>query len=158
MKMALRACADRVSGNGNDITLLLPLLHMTVRDWYDDDEFDNEEEKGIGGGGGGDEAKAMDAKENDEATEENSPSEKDENDNTMEKNLPTKDGTSMGFTTHVGMSTSDRILESIRESIRDMTVVELRKELKKRKLKVGGLKRVLQERLVNDLKRDAGLA
>mmetsp|Transcript_2525 Transcript_2525/g.5437 ORF Transcript_2525/g.5437 Transcript_2525/m.5437 type:complete len:608 (-) Transcript_2525:140-1963(-) len=155
MKMALKACADRISGNGNDITLLLPVLHMTVRDWYDDDEFDDEDI------GGGDDAKELDAGEN-EATEEE---EEDgltlgkwEKDHSMEEDLPSKDGTSMGITTHVGMSTSDRILESIRESIRDMTVVELRKELKKRKLKVGGLKTVLQERLVNDLKRDAGLA
>jgi len=37
MKMALRLCPS--NGNGSDIIQILPLLHMSVRDWFDDDEF-----------------------------------------------------------------------------------------------------------------------
>ncbi|KAL7546670.1 hypothetical protein ACHAWF_010002 [Thalassiosira exigua] len=41
MKAALRAGADGVGGNNDrDVTYLLPVIHVTVRDWYDDDEFE----------------------------------------------------------------------------------------------------------------------
>mmetsp|Transcript_9940 Transcript_9940/g.15275 ORF Transcript_9940/g.15275 Transcript_9940/m.15275 type:complete len:433 (-) Transcript_9940:1510-2808(-) len=42
MKMALRLCPS--SGRGDDIIHTLPLLHMSVRDWFDDDEFEPVEE------------------------------------------------------------------------------------------------------------------
>jgi tetratricopeptide (TPR) repeat protein len=35
MKMALRLCPS--IGNGNDIIHTLPMMHMVVRDWFDDD-------------------------------------------------------------------------------------------------------------------------
>jgi len=38
MKMALRLRPS--SGKGGDIIHTLPLLHMSVRDWFDDDDFD----------------------------------------------------------------------------------------------------------------------
>ena len=38
MKMALKTFADKISGNSQDITFLLPVIHMTIRDWYDDDD------------------------------------------------------------------------------------------------------------------------
>ena len=38
MKMAIKTFAYKVSGNSQDITYLLPVIHMTVRDWYDDDD------------------------------------------------------------------------------------------------------------------------
>jgi hypothetical protein len=41
MKMALQMCANKISGNSQDITYLLPVIHMTIRDWYDDDDFDD---------------------------------------------------------------------------------------------------------------------
>jgi hypothetical protein len=41
MKMALQLCANKISGNSQDITYLLPVIHMTIRDWYDDDDFDS---------------------------------------------------------------------------------------------------------------------
>jgi hypothetical protein len=37
--MALRTCP---SGNADDIVHTLPLLHMTQRDWFDNDEFEPE--------------------------------------------------------------------------------------------------------------------
>ena len=45
MKMALKTCADSISGNSQDITYLLPVIHMKMRDWYDEDnDFNNEED------------------------------------------------------------------------------------------------------------------
>lgn len=40
MKMALRLCPS--SGNANDIIHTLPLLHMSMRDWFDDDDFEGD--------------------------------------------------------------------------------------------------------------------
>ena len=38
MKMAIRLCPS--SGNGSDIIHTLPMLHMSRRDWFDDESFD----------------------------------------------------------------------------------------------------------------------
>lgn len=40
MKMALKLCPS--SGKSDDIVHTLPLLHMSVRNWFDDDEFDDD--------------------------------------------------------------------------------------------------------------------
>lgn len=40
MKMALRLCPS--SGKSDDIVHTLPLLHMSIRDWFDDSEFDED--------------------------------------------------------------------------------------------------------------------
>jgi hypothetical protein len=40
MKMALRLCPS--SGKSADIVHTLPLLHMSVRDWFDDDDFEED--------------------------------------------------------------------------------------------------------------------
>jgi len=106
MKTALKTCANSISGNNQDITFLLPVIHMTIRDWYDDDEFYSveayEEEGSLAGG-------KYDAK-------------------------------------------SEVTTDQLRESIKNMRVVDLKGELRRRKLKVSGSKEELQERLVHDLK------
>ena len=38
--MALRLCPS--SGKSDDIIHTLPLLHMTVRDWFDEDDFEKD--------------------------------------------------------------------------------------------------------------------
>jgi tetratricopeptide (TPR) repeat protein len=40
MKMALKLCPS--SGKSDDIIHTLPLLHMSVRDWFDDDDFEED--------------------------------------------------------------------------------------------------------------------
>lgn len=39
MKMALQLCPS--AGNGGDIVHTLPMLHMSQRDWFDDDDFES---------------------------------------------------------------------------------------------------------------------
>ena len=149
MKMALKACANSISGNNQDITYLLPVIHMTVRDWYDDDELNleeeddddsNDNEHNDQGGGGG---RWGDMKETIDITAEGM--------NTRRERIEKKNDIN-------SKATPDQLVQSIRRSIQDLRVVDLREELKKRKLKVGGSKKELQKRLINDLKKDAGIA
>ena len=137
MKMALKTCANSITGNSQDITYLLPVIHMTIRDWYDDDEFeeedndldgDNDIEQVVNGEGaklaineGGDAV----------ATAENANSSK-------------------------VVVALEKLEQRLRESIKDMRVAELKGELKKRKLKLSGSKKELQDRLVDHMKVDAG--
>jgi tetratricopeptide (TPR) repeat protein len=44
MKMALQLCP---SGNGSDIIHTLPMLHMSKRQWFDDDELEAEKDDGM---------------------------------------------------------------------------------------------------------------
>jgi len=114
--MALKTCANSISGNSQDITYLLPVIHMTIRDWYDDDEFD-EDEAGEASDLGGDDPMA-----------------------------------------ELDSDPQEKIEQHLRESIKDMRVVDLRGKLKERDLKVSGSKKELQDRLVDDLKNDVGEA
>lgn len=133
MKMALKTCAQSIGGNNQDITFLLPVIHMTVRDWYDDDEFDTEEDTdGI-----------------------------DLDDEKFMEQLLVEGGIELDLNGGDDKVSSDdaasiKLASSLRESIKDWKMVDLKNELKARKLKVSGSKKELQDRLVDDLKREAG--
>jgi len=134
MKMALKTCAHSISGNGQDITYLLPVIHMTVRDWYDDDEFDVEEDR----------------------------DEIDLNDAELMEQLLSNGGVELELNgdddnkNNNSATASSKSTSSLRESIKDMRLVDLKNELKARRLKTSGSKKELQDRLVDDLKKEAG--
>jgi tetratricopeptide (TPR) repeat protein len=134
MKMALKTCAHSISGNGQDITYLLPVIHMTVRDWYDDDEFDVEEDR----------------------------DEIDLNDAELMEQLLSNGGVELELNgdddnkNNNSATASSKSTSSLRESIKDMRLVDLKIELKARRLKTSGSKKELQDRLVDDLKKEAG--
>jgi hypothetical protein len=136
MKMALKSCADGIGGNNQDITFLLPIIHMTVRDWYDDDDdFDNDvDEQMYEQFIEGDEESLIHQLMEDGA-------------------LDFSSGVSSSSNSSTKQEKDDRVSSQgiIRESIKHMRIVDLREELKKRKLKVAGSKKELQDRLVNNI-------
>ncbi len=135
MKMALKTCAQSIGGNNQDITFLLPVIHMTVRDWYDDDEFDTEEDT--------DGIDLDDEKFMEQLLVEGG----------VELDLNNRDDK---VSSNGNDAASIKLASRLRESIKDWKVVDLKNELKARKLKVSGSKKELQDRLVDDLKREAG--
>jgi len=123
MKMALKTCSQSIGGNGNDLTYLLPMIHMTIRDWYDDEEF--EDATGLS-------PDSIDGSSNQEVFVEGA-FEPDDNSKRKEDVSAT---------------------EKLRIRIKDLRVVDLKGELRKRKLKISGSKKELQDRLIQDLNKN----
>jgi hypothetical protein len=140
MKLAIKTCANAVGGNNDDITFLLPVIHMTVRDWYDDEELEEDVDVDETDG----EASARDAWRNDGGGDL---MEKWKEDGAMEL--------SVNGENKQNNDVDDKMIQSIRESIQHLRIVDLREEMRKRKLKVAGSKKVLQDRLVNALALEA---
>ena len=161
MKMALRQ--GQSSGNGEDIIHVLPFLHMSVRNWFDDEEFsldgtaDDEDD-------GGDwssltstgtasiwekeEPKTYswsaieDAK--DQTASSEGGSEMAEEKQYQNKQQPQEDGA------------RSVVKIAIESSLAKVRLVELQESLRKRGLKTTGPKAELQKRLLDALLKDAG--
>jgi len=166
MKMALKRCAESIGGNNQDITYLLPMIHMTIRDWYDDDEFDLDEDgetpdlagdylvaELVNSGG----VELMLEEECEDGTTSSAENVRGDRREKTERHLreSIKDTRIIDLKGELMNRETERRL---RESIKDMRIIDLKGELKKRKLRVSGSKRELQDRLVDDLKKDVGAA
>ena len=123
MKMALKTCAQSVGGNGNDLTYLLPIIHMTIRDWYDDEEFEDANEASL-----------------------------DSIDGSSNQEVFAGDASAPGNDSQRKEDVSNT--EKLKIRIKDLRVVDLKGELRKRKLKISGSKKELQDRLIEDLKQE----
>jgi len=178
MKMALRQGAS--SGNGEDIINMLPFLHMSIRDWFDDDDFtleDDEEledEDMFGGatasiqdqeepktyawssrGGdsidGGGGSITADTKANNVA--EDSDTTKNEFQSIRSKNNNNADADKDN---NDGGGARSVVKVAIEASLAKVRLSELKESLRKRGMKTSGSKAELQERLLNALLEDAG--
>lgn len=125
MKMALQLSTS--GGKSSDIVQTLPLLHMTARDWFDDDDFDEDPLKSDDEDG-----------DNGDVSEQSS------------SLIPSRSRLLEEYHT-------DPVVEaSIMEGVSKMTVVELKDSLRIRGLKTRGDKDELKERLFYSLMDDAG--
>ena len=162
MKMALRQ--GQSSGNGEDIIHVLPFLHMSVRDWFDDEEFSLDYDAKDDEDDGGDwssltrtgtasiwekeEPKTYswsaieDAK--DQAASSEGGSENTEEEEYQNKQHPQEDGA------------RSVVKIAIESSLAKVRLVELQESLRKRGLKTTGPKAKLQKRLLDALLEDAG--
>ena len=131
IKVAFKLC-NMNAGKSSDIMDTLPLLHMTARDWFDDDPYDDEEEDELFG---------------DEAESEKS----------SKSTLPTGGSKASGKVEHMSDAYSDPVLEaSIMEDVSKMKFDEIRDALRIRGISVTGSKETLKERLFISLMDDAG--
>ncbi len=125
MKMALQLSPSL--GKSSDMMQTLPILHMTVRDWFDDDEF---------------EANPMQLGDEDDAPEES---------------VSGSSFTVQKSNCKFQQTYSDPVVEaSILEGVGKLNIAELREALRIRGLKTTGSKESLQERLFCSLMDDAG--
>ena len=115
----------------------LPMLHMARRDWFDDDEFieDDGDFKTISSS----EATITDTDADSDTTTTTLGTLNDVTNKIVEnKNTAASSSSSI----------DENLLESIKDSVGKMKLVELQQALKKKKLKSSGSKSVLKERLL----------
>lgn len=132
MKMALRQCIGGGNSNGSDLMQTLPMLHMSRREWFDDDDFE----------------------EDDGSTSSFLEGEFDDNDSGT---IASSIGTSSDFSDPLGNdpSESSAAEETIKKSLDTMRLSELQESLRKHGLKTTGSKTKLKERLLRCLLEDA---
>lgn len=170
IKVAFKLCIN--AGKSSDIMDTLPLLHMTVRDWFDDDPYDDDDEDFIGlddffAQGG---ALGMDDFGIDDRTSNTNNNAGGSSTTTTTKNpegKPTPSGTTEQHeqqhnnnnknSKHMSDAYSDPVLEaSIMEDVGKMKFVEIREALRIRGISATGSKETLKERLFISLMDDAG--
>ena len=127
------------AGKSSDIMDTLPLLHMTARDWFDDDPYEDNEEWDEAFENEGDDSTAGSKKSSNKSSSSNEGSK------------------SNGKAEHMSDAYSDPVLEaSIMEDVSKMKFDEIRDALRIRGISATGSKETLKERLFISLMDDAG--
>ena len=166
IKTAFKLCNNSM-GKSSDILDTLPLLHMTARDWFDDDPYDDgddeyEEEESTGWHDTEENKKSDDTIDGLEETSSNNAkngrkgkTEKcDQNSAAISSSSSKKNKNS---SKHMSEAYSDPVLEaSIMEDVEKMKFVEIREALRIRGISVTGSKEILKDRLFISLMDDAG--
>ena len=122
----------------------LPLLHMSIREWFDDDEFI--EDNG-------------DFNDNFNLDDETSNNNKNGQSQQLQQHSPSS-SMNNNFNNDIDISNNNNVDENLIQSIKDgvekMKLVELQNSLKKKGLKSSGSKSVLRDRLLLSLLDEAG--
>jgi len=144
IKMAFKLAGFN-AGKSTDIMATLPLLHMTVRDWFNDDPFDDDDGDKVDNNDGFD--FKFDPTEN--STTTSSSSEARPVDVIHSGNATNDNDTKRSNSnTHLSNAYSDSVLEaSILGSVEELKFQELKDALKGRGLCGTGSKQLLKERL-----------
>jgi hypothetical protein len=129
MKMAMHFSTN--AGGRSDLIQTLPLLHMTVRDWFDDDDFEEDPWK-------------------DTRTEDDTGIDVSSSSLQVRSSEKTK-----GL--FLDEYETDPVFEAtVLEDLKKMTIIELRDALRIRGLKIRGSKQELTERLFYSMMDDSG--
>ena len=145
-KCMKRAILLAPNANGRDITHALPLLHMTARDWFDDEALDSEDEDDLSDYILPKVAVITDSRKKKTASKAPESTEK-----------PLFSLSSLRSTIPVPDNVDPVVVESILFSLNKMRYVDLQAALKVRGLRAIGSKEVLQGRLFRSLLSDTGL-
>jgi tetratricopeptide (TPR) repeat protein len=127
LKMAIRS-APNTAGNGEDILHVLPVLHMSIRDWFDDDDMD------------------VDPLELLKVSHQSTTNTTRTDNSKLSSSKPKVEDVDPVF------------FDSIRQNIAKLTITEIQRALQIRGVKSSGHKIELQQRLFESLMTDAGLA
>ena len=134
-KTAFKLCSMS-AGKSSDIMDTLPLLHLTARDWFDDDPYDEDEDEAFESGG-------VESKMDGQGF-------------SNKRTLPRESKTN-GETEHLSDAYSDSVLEaSIMEDVSKMKFNDIRDALRIRGISATGSKETLKNRLFISLMDDAG--
>lgn len=148
--------AGLTAGKASDIMATLPLLHMTARDWFDDDPYESDDNEDPDyDNDHDDDDDCSGNKSNEEGTNQGTDASEDENTNVS---LPTESETTPSHRkNHLSGAYSDSVLEaSLLNSVENLKYTELKGALKLRSLTTTGSKKVLKDRLFISLMDDAG--
>ena len=147
--------AGLTAGKASDIMATLPLLHMTARDWFDDDPYESDDNEDPDYDNDHDDDDCSGNKSNEEGTKQGTDASEDENTNVS---LPTERETTPSHRkNHLSGAYSDSVLEaSLLNSVENLKYTELKGALKLRSLTTTGSKKVLKDRLFISLMDDAG--
>lgn len=144
LKNSLRLCPS--TGIGNDIIHTLPILHMTSRDWYDEEKVNDDEDDDN-----------HDINQNDNIVVPNPPS----NTLLLENNLSSDNNNNKrnSVTTDNNNSNNHHTIlsQSIKSSIEELKLSELQDSMRARNLKIVGSKDELKDRLYHSLITDPDL-
>lgn len=144
IKTAFKLCTN--AGKSSDIMDTLPLLHMTARDWFDDDPYDEEDD-------GFDDCEFEDSG----AFDNDATGSTTDSDRSEPVTASKSKGKSKKNSNHMSDAYSDPVLEaSIMEDVEKMKFIEIRDALRIRGISVTGSKETLKERLFISLMDDAG--
>jgi tetratricopeptide (TPR) repeat protein len=146
MKMALRQ-GGLASGNGSDFINVLPMLHMTIRDWFDDDLYE-EDIYSPAGVVDSDDKPLVCVKDSDEKSKGLHSAKKGRGSDASNASAPqaTEEGTQQSAAR-----------AAIQASLENVNLASLREALRKRGMKTSGSKAALQQRLLHALLEDIGL-
>lgn len=125
----------------------LPLLHMSIRDWFDDDEFIEDN---------GDFDDNFNLNDETNNNNNNDQSQQLQQQSSSSSSSSMNNNFSNDFDISNNNNVDENLIQSIKDSVEKLKLVELQNSLKKKGLKSSGSKSILRDRLLRSLLDEAG--